>query len=168
MKVTYEVVCFSLFIMKAHPPSYLVLFYGVDLLSSIYPCIHFCTFVATTVFELCCVVNFYLFVLAQCSLQYPSATRAPGPVELLHWFDASTFPAVWLASSSLVSIHFSMVVHGIEDAPPSAVTHATVHPLRILICEKWAELRLRIQRRLTREPHVTEVGQAERRVRGFI
>lgn len=95
-----------------------------------------------------------VFVLLLC----PLASRAPAPAELLHWFAASTFQA-----RSLGSIHFSVVVHGIGHAPPSSLTCAAGRPLRLLIREKWAVPPRRTQRRLTREPHVTEVGQAESR-----
>lgn len=41
---------------------------------------------------------------------------------------------------SLVSIHFSMVVHGIRGAPPPTLTSAAPGPLRRLALERWAVL----------------------------
>lgn len=71
-----------------------------------------------------------------------------GPVELPHWSSASTFPRRGAQGAhSLVSIHFSMVVHGIDDAPPPALTSASGRPLRLLLSRKWAVPPPRIQRR---------------------
>lgn len=61
---------------------------------------------------------------------------------------------------SLVSIHFSMVVHGIRLAPPLSLTPTAVRLLGLQIGGKGAVPPPGMQRRLTREPHVTEVGQS--------
>lgn len=64
------------------------------------------------------------------------------------------------AAEHLFPYTFSVEVHGIGRSPPPALTCAAVRPLRLLIRTKWAVPAARIQRRLTREPHVTEAGQA--------
>lgn len=61
---------------------------------------------------------------------------------------------------SLVSIHFSMVVHGIRLAAPLSLTPTAVLLLGLQIGGKEAVPPPGMQRRLTREPHVTEVGQS--------
>lgn len=80
---------------------------------------------------------------------------------------ASSTPALPVSSArspgrgelSLVSIHFSMVVHGIRLAAPLSLTLTAVRLLGLQIGGEEAVPPPRMQRRLTREPHVTEVGQ---------
>lgn len=69
----------------------------------------------------------------------------------------STFPRPWRAQPC-----FHTLQHGGTRDPARsahAMTRAAVRPLRLLVGAKWAVPPPRIQRRLTREPHVTEVGQ---------
>lgn len=109
------------------------------------------------------ILNCY-FVLAVGII--PTRLSCPRPVELLHWFSVSTFPWPWRAQPCFHTLQHGGTRDPTRAAP--ALTSAAVRPLRQLIGRKWAVPPARIQRRLTREPHVTEVGQAERRVRGFI
>ncbi|TKS71552.1 Inositol 1,4,5-trisphosphate receptor type 1 IP3 receptor isoform 1 [Collichthys lucidus] len=84
----------------------------------------------------------------------PLASRAPGPVELLLWSPASTFPEPWRAQPCFHTLQHGGTRDRTRAAP--ALTSAAVRPLRLLIGRKWAVPPPRIQRRLTREPHVTE------------
>lgn len=66
---------------------------------------------------------------------------------------------------------FHTLQHGGTRDPARAAPSLSSPPLRPMIrsvCRERAAPSPRRQRRLTREPHVTEVGQTERRVRGFI
>lgn len=105
--------------------------------------LYFCLFVLFLFF-------FRRWVRAQPS---PAATRAPAGLLI-----SARSPG--RGELSLVSIHFSMVVHGIRLAPPLSLTPTAVRLLGLQIGGKGAVPPPGMQRRLTREPHVTEVGQS--------
>lgn len=81
----------------------------------------------------------------------------PRSVELLHCFAVCTFPGPWRAQPCFHTLQHGGTRDPSRAAP--ALTSDAVRPLRLLIGRKWAVPPPRIQRRLTREPHVTEVGQ---------
>lgn len=84
----------------------------------------------------------------------PAAPRAPAGL----LFSGARSPG--RGELSLVSIHFSMVVHGIRLAAPLSLTPTAVRLPGLQIGGKEAVPPPGMQRRLTREPHVTEVGQS--------
>lgn len=89
----------------------------------------------------------------------PAATRAPAGLLNSGAASLSSARSPGRGELSLVSIHLSMVVHGIRLASPLSLTPAAVRLLGLQIGGKEAVPPPRMQRRLTREPHVTEVGQ---------
>lgn len=91
----------------------------------------------------------WLFTPTSCGCTWPLSCGAP--------VSLSTFPRPWRAQPC-----FHTLQHGGTRDPARsahAMTLAVVRPLRLLVGAKWAAPPPRIQRRLTREPHVTEVGQ---------